>query len=499
MAFCEYAEKVGGQCGSSAEHPANSQCIAIEKCDKDISGHLKTFAGGFADSTLKSEAELLLARAGIFEITSSHQSMSICPKHRDKFGLRWRCQKRFCAVPPSWAPHKTTQMKGDRSVTFVQSKLVYKMTSTLVPIGSHQTQRPRLSKHTETLTDQQLVKVEKRDKETTSPSDESAEKEPDIEALSSSDSLCQAMESVAIVLDETSLYVPDQTEQSSSELSGESRASATLSFCRTKLNEFLAASGMSPLTQQRKPWAQQLDSRTKYSYVAKARDAVVAALEVIIPDDAGGLWEALKKSETYQNAASWDTRRQVLSIMADLVPYSLLQRYIPGITEYRVKTARQHAVKYGRGSPVLVSKSPRMRVDYAQLDHFLDFITSPHVILDLPFGQRLLPLSDGSVLETPNLIRTMIPERIVAQYTQYCKEVRFTPFSRSTMLRVLSSCAASVRKSLQGLDYIAADGGKAFDDLIKMLPKLRRDDRTWISRLQKVLKEAKQYIKGDFN
>ncbi|KAL9954522.1 hypothetical protein ACROYT_G042072 [Oculina patagonica] len=63
MAFCEYAEKVGGQCGSSAEHPANSQCIAIEKCDKDIRGHLKTFAGGFADSTLKSEAELLLARA----------------------------------------------------------------------------------------------------------------------------------------------------------------------------------------------------------------------------------------------------------------------------------------------------------------------------------------------------------------------------------------------------------------------------------------------------
>ena len=110
-------------------------------------------------------------------------------------------------------------------------------------------------------------------------------------------------------------------------------------------------------------------------------------------------------AETYQNAASWDTRRQVLSIMADLVPYSLLQRYIPGITEYRVKTARKHKVKYARGSPVPVSTSPRMRVNYAQLDHFLDCITSPHVIQDLPFGQRLLSLSDGSVLETPNLRR----------------------------------------------------------------------------------------------
>ena len=161
----------------------------------------------------------------------------------------------------------------------------------------------------------------------------------------------------------------------------------------------------------------------------------MAALEVIIPDDAGGLREALKESgevdsaldvlsephpaddkylkslaEAYQNASSWDTRRQVLSVMADLVPYSLIRGYLPGITEYQVKTAREHGKKYGRGSAVLLSKSPRMRVNYAQLDHFLEFITSPHVVIDLPFGQRLLSLADGSLLETPNLVRTMIPE-----------------------------------------------------------------------------------------
>ena len=169
---------------------------------------------------------------------------------------------------------------------------------------------------------------------------------------------------------------------------------------------------------------------------------------------------------------------QVLSIMADLVPYSLLQGYLPGITEYRVKTARQHTVQHGRGSSVLISKSPRIRVDYAKLDHFLDFITSPHIILDFPFGQRLLSLPDGSVLETPNLIRTMIPERVVALYTQFCKENNFIPFSRSTMLRILSSRAATVRKSLQGPDFITADDGKGFDDLISMVSKLRREDRT---------------------
>ena len=54
------------------------------------------------------------------------------------------------------------------------------------------------------------------------------------------------------------------------------------------------------------------------------------------------------------------------------------------------------------------------------LDHFLTFITSLHVIQDLPFGQRYLHLSSGQVLETPNVIRTMIPQRIVKQYVQYC-------------------------------------------------------------------------------
>ena len=147
-------------------------------------------------------------------------------------------------------------------------------------------------------------------------------------------------------------------------------------------------------------------------------------------------------AETYQNDASWDTRRQVLSIMADLVPYSLLQRYLPGITEYRVKIAQQHTATYGRGSAVLLSKSPRMRVKYAQLDYFLDFITSPHVVIDLPFDQKVLSLADGSVLQMPNLIRTMIPERIMAQYNQYCEEVGFKPFSRSTMVCILSSCTA---------------------------------------------------------
>ena len=43
-----------------------------------------------------------------------------------------------------------------------------------------------------------------------------------------------------------------------------------------------------------------------------------------------------------------------------------------------------------------------------------------------------------------------------------------------------------------------ADGTKAFDALIEMVLKLSNDDRVWVSHLQKVLKKAKQCIKGDY-
>jgi hypothetical protein len=141
-----------------------------------------------------------------------------------------------------------------------------------------------------------------------------------------------------------------------------------------------------------------------------------------------------------------------------------------------------------------------MRVNNAQLDHFLCFITSPHVIQDLPFGQRYLHLANGKILETPNVIRSMIPQRIIDQYRQFCVETNFIPFSASTMLRILSSCTATVRKSLQGLNYIAAEGAKAFDDLISITERLgdHGKDRQWVGRCQQALKEGKQYLKTDY-
>ena len=63
MASCDYAVLVSGHCGCSVGNPANSQCVTTAHCNKDIQGHLRSFGAGFADSSVKNEAELLLSRA----------------------------------------------------------------------------------------------------------------------------------------------------------------------------------------------------------------------------------------------------------------------------------------------------------------------------------------------------------------------------------------------------------------------------------------------------
>ena len=63
-----------------------------------------------------------------------------------------------------------------------------------------------------------------------------------------------------------------------------------------------------------------------------------------------------------------------------------------------------------------------MRIEPVKLEHFVSFITSPHVIQDPPFKERLPKFSTGKIIKTPIVIRTMIPERIFQQYQQYSCE-----------------------------------------------------------------------------
>jgi hypothetical protein len=116
------------------------------------------------------------------------------------------------------------------------------------------------------------------------------------------------------------------------------------------------------------------------------------------------------------------------------------------------------------------------RFSHEQISHFIDFILSPHITTDLPFGERKIRLSTGEILLVPDVVRNQIPSRIIAQYLAFCEqqaEDNFRPLSSTSLFAILHHCAASTRKSLSGLDYFSADGSTAFDELRQLCDELK--------------------------
>ena len=114
----------------------------------------------------------------------------------------------------------------------------------------------------------------------------------------------------------------------------------------TKLNEFLNGRDVSPVRNTVTfPW-DEVSERTRRRHLRKAQQAVGAVLEEVAPKQLEKLWYSLVPSlnqqfytdsesededvdnvlmnaltECYSNANAWDTRQQILSIMADKVTF----------------------------------------------------------------------------------------------------------------------------------------------------------------------------------
>lgn len=242
-----------------------------------------------------------------------------------------------------------------------------------------------------------------------------------------------------------------------------------------------------------------LQPKSQKRFFRQTQEIFKQILGVLAPhDDVGNLWtlfikncsqkslanDALDKqsqlilsslAEAYENADHWTVRRQILSIMAKDFTLTTINRFIPGITEYRFHIARRHADLQGKGASVNIHRAPLVRYSDHQVEHFIEFIVSAHICTDLPFGEKELKLSTGETLLIPLTIRNMAPQRIIDQYYSYCDEYydsSFTRLGKSTLFSILNHCTASTRRSLQGLDSFAADGSTAFDNLIILVDGL---------------------------
>lgn len=271
-------------------------------------------------------------------------------------------------------------------------------------------------------------------------------------------------------------------------------------------------------------WDDISGTQQKY-YIRKAREMFASTLSIVCPGQEDQLWMSLRREPLVENEASnipkrkhfdtdlievlvkahnqaqsWQTKRQILSLFANDFSRSELQKLVPSLSKWRIDQARDHATKSGRGQLVLEKPIFRTRINSTKVDHFLDYISRPELLQDVAFGTKTLRLDSGERIIIPAVVRTLIPSRIIEQYSCYCKQQQFEHAGERSLYRMLKACSASMQKSLQGLDNVTAEGTEAIDNLIKIVENLVENgaQEQWRKDIEIGIKEVKRYFKTDF-
>ena len=196
-------------------------------------------------------------------------------------------------------------------------------------------------------------------------------------------------------------------------------------------------------------------AKSTRSYIKrKSKEVVESALECIAPGQSAELLAMITEPPSTRElepenkvmatlvslhdlATSWYTKMTILSIFVHHYSKTQLKTMVPGLTTWRIDQARKHAVVVGEGISEEREPVIRYRLDGEKVDHFLEFISSPHYQQDVAYGTRKLKMSTGESIEIPDVVRTIISSRMVKLYQSYCREVGFRPLGRSTLFSIL--------------------------------------------------------------
>ena len=226
------------------------------------------------------------------------------------------------------------------------------------------------------------------------------------------------------------------------------------------LNNFLriADGRVSPVRSQLSTVVESISSPTVRYYKRKGAQAVETVLEAIAPGQSKWLlqqvierYSGAAESDAnlpektllsrlitlYNEATSWHTRRQILSVFVSDYSKTELLSLIPGLTKWRIDEARKHAYVASPGQVIEPPVLQRCRLDPVKVDHFLDFISSPTFLQDVAYGTKTLKLSSGEKIEIPNVVRTVVASRLIQLYQAYCKEYEFAPLGQSTLFNIV--------------------------------------------------------------
>ncbi len=120
---------------SSAVNSCSKTLICIKDCSLSIAKHLKNIHQS-TQSTITTEAELLLARNGIYGKwkVKDLSEYYVCDYHRKKRGVHF-VAKKGCQHPSHHEKDRTGKKDEKRSITVEMSKRIFELWGILRPFG----------------------------------------------------------------------------------------------------------------------------------------------------------------------------------------------------------------------------------------------------------------------------------------------------------------------------------------------------------------------------
>ncbi|GMR34858.1 hypothetical protein PMAYCL1PPCAC_05053, partial [Pristionchus mayeri] len=191
-----------------------------------------------------------------------------------------------------------------------------------------------------------------------------------------------------------------------------------------------------------------------------------------------------------------------LALIAGQFPQGVLLHYIPNLSVYRYQKARRIA-RSGKFYPMTVDHQIYERYDTIAVNGLISLITSPLVLMGLPWGEKTVTTSSGEVLTIPNTVRMMSQAEIVRQFPLFMAaqgEGDHT-LSPSSIIRLLNSLPATASHSMTCVDSFLAKANYAFEDLLRIVDRLH--EMAILNKDAKIdwrnnILEDQLYLKTDF-
>jgi hypothetical protein len=169
--------------------------------------------------------------------------------------------------------------------------------------------------------------------------------------------------------DDFTLYTPSTISSSSHSMYNHNEEEEIKLDKKQDFKKFLLNNGFNGRVQMTNNY-HQMKYKSQQNFLRQIIAILLFILELLVPNDFLQVWNDIIElhiqetkqeyklngkfgtvmnciADAYNNASHWSIRRQVLSIVASDVPAFVIEQFIPDITQWKIKAAREQAYTNG--------------------------------------------------------------------------------------------------------------------------------------------------------